>query len=224
MKTTKFLALAILLISAGAFHAAQAQEHPKKAEHPTKTEHPAKAEHPTKTEHPTKAEHPSHAEHPTKTEHPGNAGDLISVASHTGEFKTFISAIEAAGLINKLQGKGPFTIFAPTDDAFAKLPAGMMEDLLKPANKAKLAGLLANHVVPGTIMAANVKTMKATNVSGQDLNIQVNDGMVTVDEARVVHADLAATNGVIHAIDMVIIPAPHGEHPASDKPKDHPAH
>ena len=200
MKTTKFVALVALLISAGVFLAAQAQEHP------------------------TKSEHPSKAEHPSTTEHPGNEGNIIARASGVGEFKTFISAVQTAGLVEELQGKGPFTIFVPTNDAFAKLPDGMMEDLLKPANKAQLAGLLANHVVPGKIMVANIKTMKATNVSGHDLNIQVSDDMVTVNNARVVQGDLVGTNGVIHAIDSVIIPAPPVESAASETPKDHPAH
>jgi len=194
MKTTKFVALAVLLILPGTVLTAQAQDHPSKGEHPS------------------------------SAEHPGKEGGIISVAAGADEFKTFISAVHAAGLENKLQGKGPFTIFAPTDDAFAKLPDGMVEDLLKPANKAQLAGLLANHVVPGKIMTADIKTMKATNVSGQDLNIQVDGDLVTVDNCRVVQADLVATNGVIHAIDTVIIPAPPLEKAASEAPKDHPAH
>ena len=206
MKTIKFVALAVLLISAGAFHSAQAQEHPTKKEHPGKTEHPAKTEHPSKSEHPAKA------------------GDIMAIASSAGEFKTLVTAIQAAGLEDKFRSKGPFTVFAPTDEAFAKLPAGTLEDLFKPANKAKLAGLLANHVVPGKIMTADVKTMKAANISGQDLDIKVGHGTMIVNNARVVQADLAATNGVIHAIDTVIIPAPAGEHPTSEKPKDHPAH
>ena len=188
MKTTKFVALAILLILPGTFLTAQAQEHPSTAEHPIKE------------------------------------GGIIAIASGAGEFKTFISAVQAVGLENKLQGKGPFTIFAPTDAAFSKLPDGMMEDLLKPANKAQLAGLLANHVVPGKIMAEDIKTMKATNVSGQDLNIRVDGDVVTVDNCLVVQSDLVATNGVIHAIDTVIIPTPPVEKAASEHPKDHPAH
>ena len=194
MKTTKFVALAVLLISVGTVLVAQAQEHP------------------------------STTEHPAKAEHPGKEGNIIALASGVDEFKTFISAVQTAGLVEELQGKGPFTIFVPTDEAFAKLPDGMMEDLLKPANKAQLAGLLANHVVPGKIMIADIKTMKATNVSGQDLNIQVSDDGVTVNNARVVQADLVGTNGVVHAIDSVIIPAPPVDKAASDAPKDHPAH
>ena len=200
MKSITSIALAVLVISAGAFLVAQAQEHPTKKEHPTKTEHPTKAEHPAK------------------------GGDILAVASSSGEFKTFVSAIQAAGLVEKFQAKGPFTIFAPTDAAFAKLPKGTLEDLLKPANKAQLAGLLACHVVPGKLMAEDCKTMKATNVSGQDLNITVKDGVVRCDGAQVVKADLIATNGVIHAIDTVIIPAPPTDNAESEKPLDHPGH
>ena len=194
MKTTKFVALVVLLVTAGAFLVAQAHEHPAIPEDPTKTEHTA------------------------------IDGNIFAVASEAGEFKTLCTAIEAAGLVEKLEGKGPYTIFAPTDEAFAKLPDGTMEDLLKPANKAKLAGFLANLVVPGQCMAADLKNMKATNVNGQDLNIQVSDAGVSVNNAHVVQADLVATNGVIHAIDTVIIMEAPQEKAASEKPKDHPAH
>ncbi len=200
MKTTKFAALAVLLILAGAFLAAQAEEHPAKAEHPTKTEHPS------------------------KTGQTANGADIFAIVSSDDEFKTFATLIQAAGLEKELQGEGPFTCFAPTDDAFAKLPAGTLEDLLQPANKARLAGLLANHVVPGKIMAKDVKTMKAVNVSGEDLRLKVDDGVVCVNNARTVQADLVATNGVIHAIDSVIVPGPPAEKAASEEPKDHPAH
>ncbi len=99
-----------------------------------------------------------------------------------------------------------------------------MEDLLKPANRAMLAGILANHVVPGKIMAKDVKTMKASNINGHDLSVTFKDGFVCVDDAKVVQADIVATNGVLHGIDRVIMPAIAPEHPTSDKPKDHPAH
>jgi uncharacterized surface protein with fasciclin (FAS1) repeats len=194
MKATKLLSLAILLVSMGSFLAVQAQEHPTKKEHPSKTEHPAKE------------------------------GGIVSVAMGAGHFKTFLAAVKTCGLEDKLQSKGPFTIFAPTDEAFENLPAGTLDDLLKPANKAMLAGLLANHVVPGKILAKDIKSMKATNVSGVDLDIKVNDGVVTVNNAKVVQADISATNGVIHAIDTVLIPAPTAEKASSEHPKDHPAH
>lgn len=163
-------------------------------------------------------------EHPTKMEHPAKPGDILGIAAGAGNFKTFVTAVKAAGLVEKLQGEGPFTIFAPTDEAFAKLPEGTLEDLLQPANKARLAGLLACHVVPGKLMAADIKTMRATNVNGQDLNIMVHGGTVTVDDAKVVKADLVASNGVIHGIDSVIVPAPPAGKAESEKPKDHPAH
>ena len=105
-----------------------------------------------------------------------------------------------------LQGTGPFTVFAPTDEAFAKLPKGTVEDLLKPENKAKLVAILTYHVVAGKVMAADVKTMKAKTVNGKELDIIVADGHVTVDGAKVVKTDVAASNGVIHVIDTVVLP------------------
>ncbi len=172
--------------------------------------------------HDAKAEHPKNTEHQAQESHAAN--DLVAVATGAGHFSTLITAITAAGLLDELHGKGPYTIFAPTDEAFAKLPAGTLENLLEPANKAMLAGLLANHVVPGIIETAEMKTMKAVNISGQDLVIQIVDGVVTVNNARVVQADLIASNGVIHAIDAVIAPSPPAHDAASEKPKDHPAH
>ena len=151
-------------------------------------------------------------------------GDIVAVASGADNFKTLVTAIKAAGLVETLQGKGPFTVFAPTDEAFAKLPAGTLEDLLKPENKAKLAAILAYHVVPGKVMAADVKTMKAKTVNGQELSIKVKDGTVTVDNAGVVKTDVVAANGVIHVIDTVVLPPAPVANPAKAKPKDHPAH
>jgi uncharacterized surface protein with fasciclin (FAS1) repeats len=150
--------------------------------------------------------------------------DIVAVASGAGNFKTLVTAIKAAGLVETLQGTGPFTVFAPTDEAFAKLPAGTVEDLLKPENKAKLVAILTYHVVPGKIMAADVKTMKAKTVNGQELSIKVEDGKVTVDNAGVVKTDVAAANGVIHVIDAVVLPPAPAKDPAKAKPKDHPAH
>lgn len=151
-------------------------------------------------------------------------GDIVAVASGADNFKTLVTAIKAAGLVETLQGKGPFTVFAPTDEAFAKLPAGTVEDLLKPENKAKLVAILTYHVVPGKVMAADVKTKKAKTVNGQALSIKVADGNVTVDNAKVVKTDVAAANGVIHVIDAVLLPAAPVADPAKAKPKDHPAH
>jgi uncharacterized surface protein with fasciclin (FAS1) repeats len=132
--------------------------------------------------------------------------DIVAVASGAGDFNTLVAAVKAAGLVETLQGPGPFTVFAPTDAAFAKLPKGTVEDLLKPENKAKLASILTYHVVAGKVMAADVKTMKAKTVNGQSLDIKVTDGTVTVDDAKVVKTDVAASNGVIHVIDSVVLP------------------
>ena len=142
----------------------------------------------------------SHAESAAKQK------DLITVASSAGTFNTLVAAVKAAGLVETLQGDGPFTVFAPTDTAFAKLPKGTVEDLLKPENKEKLAAILTCHVVAGKVMAADVKTMKAKTVNGKELDIRVTDGQVTVDSAKVVKTDVAASNGVIHVIDSVLMP------------------
>lgn len=132
--------------------------------------------------------------------------DIVAVASGAENFKTLVAAVKAAGLVKTLQGEGPFTVFAPTDEAFAKLPAGTVEDLLKPENREKLAAILKYHVVPGKVMAADVKTMEARTVQGQKVKLAVSSEGVTVDNAKVVKADLLAENGVIHVIDRVILP------------------
>ena len=132
--------------------------------------------------------------------------DIVAVAAGNGSFNTLVAALKAAGLVETLQGPGPFTVFAPTDEAFAKLPKGTVEDLLKPENKAKLVAILTYHVVAGKVMAADVKTMKAKTVNGQSLNLKVAGGAVTVNNAKVVMTDVAASNGVIHVIDTVVLP------------------
>jgi uncharacterized surface protein with fasciclin (FAS1) repeats len=133
--------------------------------------------------------------------------DIVDTAVAAGSFNTLATALKAAGLVETLKGPGPFTVFAPTDEAFAKLPAGTLESLLKPENKAKLAGILTYHVVPGKVMAADVvKLTSAKTVNGQSVKIAVKDGKVTVDGANVVKTDIAASNGVIHVIDAVILP------------------
>lgn len=136
----------------------------------------------------------------------GSCKDIVAVASGAGSFNTLVAAVKAAGLVETLQGKGPFTVFAPTDEAFAKLPAGTVEELLKPENKEKLAGILTYHVLSGKVLAADVKTMEAKTVQGQSLNLAVTDSGVTVDSAKVVKTDVMASNGVIHVIDSVILP------------------
>jgi uncharacterized surface protein with fasciclin (FAS1) repeats len=133
--------------------------------------------------------------------------DIVETAVAAGSFKTLAKALQAADLVTTLKGAGPFTVFAPTDEAFAKLPAGTLEDLLKPENKAKLQRILTYHVVPGKVMASDVvKMQSAKAVSGDTLSIASRDGSVTVDKAHVVKTDIAASNGVIHVIDTVILP------------------
>lgn len=132
--------------------------------------------------------------------------DIVAIAAGADNFKTLVAAVKAAGLVETLQGAGPFTVFAPTDEAFAKLPAGTLEELLKPENKAKLTAILTYHVVPGKVMAADVKTMKAKTVNGKELSVEVKDGKVTVDGANVVKTDIVGSNGVIHVIDAVVLP------------------
>jgi uncharacterized surface protein with fasciclin (FAS1) repeats len=132
--------------------------------------------------------------------------NIVEVATSAGNFKTLVAAISAAGLAETLSGPGPFTVFAPTDEAFAKLPAGTVEDLLKPENKAKLVAILTYHVLPGKVVAANVKTSSPKTVNGKELEIIVKGGKVTVGGANVIATDVAASNGVIHAIDAVVLP------------------
>jgi uncharacterized surface protein with fasciclin (FAS1) repeats len=135
------------------------------------------------------------------------AADIVDTAVAAGSFKTLAKALDAAGLVQTLKGPGPFTVFAPTDEAFAKLPAGTLEMLLKPENKTKLQRILTSHVVAGKVMAADVVKMKsATAVSGYPLAIVQRNGAVTVANATVVKTDVAASNGVIHVIDAVIVP------------------
>ncbi|MEY4820878.1 MAG: hypothetical protein RLY72_530 [Planctomycetota bacterium] len=132
---------------------------------------------------------------------------IVETAVANGNFKTLVAAVQAAGLVETLNGKGPFTVFAPTDAAFAKLPAGTLEMLLKPENKAKLAAILTYHVVSGSVKAADVVKLKyAGTVNGQRVDIKVDGAKVTVDGAAVTATDIACSNGVIHVIDTVILP------------------
>jgi uncharacterized surface protein with fasciclin (FAS1) repeats len=131
---------------------------------------------------------------------------VVAVASEAGNFKTLVSAIKAAGLSEKLSGKGPFTVFAPTDEAFAKLPAGTVDNLLKPENKQKLTDLLTYHVVQGKVMAADVKTGPVKTVNGKEVELKSENGKVTVGKAQVTKADVDAFNGVIHVVDTVLMP------------------
>ena len=134
------------------------------------------------------------------------AGTIVDVAAANPDFGTLVAAVKAAGLAETLSGKGPFTVFAPTDAAFAKLPAGTVEDLLKPENKAKLAAVLTYHVVAGKVSAADVvKLDNATTVNGKSVEITVTGGNVMIDEATVTATDIKASNGIIHVIDTVIL-------------------
>ena len=153
---------------------------------------------------------PALADHPKGSEHPGSAAeakgkDIVDTAVAAGSFNTLATALKAAGLVETLKGKGPFTVFAPTDDAFKKLPAGTLEKLL--ADKAQLTKVLTYHVVAGKVMAADVvKLTSAKTVEGSEVKIAVANGAVKVNDANVVKTDIGASNGVIHVIDTVILP------------------
>ncbi len=131
------------------------------------------------------------------------AQDIVDVAVKAGSFKTLVAAVQAAGLVDTLKGPGPFTVFAPTDEAFAKIPKATLDGLLK--DKAALAKILTYHVVSGKVMAADVKAGKVKSVQGQELTVKT-DGGVMVDGAKVTATDIAASNGVIHVIDTVMLP------------------
>ena len=132
------------------------------------------------------------------------AADIVDTATSAGQFTTLIAALEKADLVDTLKGSGPYTVFAPTDAAFAKLPKGTLEGLMK--DKEKLAAVLTYHVVPGKVMAADVKPGSVKTVQGQSLRVATKNDGVTVDDARVVKTDIAASNGVIHVIDSVVLP------------------
>jgi uncharacterized surface protein with fasciclin (FAS1) repeats len=133
--------------------------------------------------------------------------DIVDTAASAGSFNTLVAAVKAADLVDTLKGEGPFTVFAPTDEAFAKLPKGTLEDLLKPENKAKLQSILTYHVVPGMVMAEDVAGISmAKTANGQSFKISMKDGSVYVDNAKVLKTDILCSNGVIHVIDSVILP------------------
>ncbi|MGK0184976.1 MAG: putative surface protein with fasciclin (FAS1) repeats [Verrucomicrobiales bacterium] len=139
-------------------------------------------------------------------EKPASEQTVVEIAAGNDSFKTLVAAVKAAGLAETLSGDGPFTVFAPTDEAFAKLPKGTLESLLKPEAKEKLAAILTYHVVAGKVMAADVKPGKVKTVNGKEFEIKVKDGTVMVDGAKVVKTDIVGKNGVIHVIDAVILP------------------
>ena len=133
--------------------------------------------------------------------------DIVDTAAADGRFQTLVAAVTAAELVDTLKGEGPFTVFAPTDDAFAKLPAGTLDELLKPENKQALTDILLYHVVAGSVMAADVVNLEsATTVLGKDVAIKVDMGNVYINEAQVVITDIETSNGIIHVIDSVILP------------------
>jgi uncharacterized surface protein with fasciclin (FAS1) repeats len=133
--------------------------------------------------------------------------NVVDTAMAAGQFKTLTAAINAAGLAETLKGPGPFTVFAPTDEAFAKLPAGTVEDLLKPENRERLAAILTYHVVPGAVTASQAMQLAgAETVSGQTIDISTSGNTVRVNDATVITADIPASNGIIHVIDTVILP------------------
>ncbi len=133
--------------------------------------------------------------------------DVVDTAVAAGQFQTLAAALDAAGLVETLKGPGPFTVFAPTDEAFAKLPAGTVENLLKPENKDQLVAILTYHVVPGAVMAAEVVGLdEAQTVNGKTLKLTSNGGTVMVNDAKVTATDISASNGVIHVIDSVVLP------------------
>lgn len=133
--------------------------------------------------------------------------DIVDTAVSAGQFTTLAAALDAAGLVETLKGPGPFTVFAPTDAAFAKLPAGTVENLLKPENKDQLTAILTYHVVPGTVMAKDVvKLDEAKTVNGEMVKVKVDGGNVMINDAKVTATDIATSNGVIHVVDTVILP------------------
>lgn len=135
-----------------------------------------------------------------------SAKNVVEIAIGSPDHTTLVAAVKAAGLVETLSGKGPFTVFAPTNAAFAKLPAGTVESLLKPENKDKLVAVLTYHVVPAKVMAADVKTGEAPTVNGKKLALKADAMGVTVNGAKVIAADLVGSNGVIHVVDTVILP------------------
>jgi uncharacterized surface protein with fasciclin (FAS1) repeats len=142
----------------------------------------------------------------TLTSTAASAADIVETAV-AGNFHTLVAAVKAAGLVDTLKGPGPFTVFAPTDEAFAKLPPGTLEDLLKPENKARLQSILTYHVVAGNVLGKEVvKLDSAKTVEGQSITITATNGGVMVDNAHVIKTDIVTSNGVIHVIDTVMLP------------------
>ena len=137
----------------------------------------------------------------------GHMADLVDTAIAADQFNTLATALEAAGLVETLKGQGPFTVFAPTDEAFSKIDQAILQDLLKPENKDKLTEILTYHVVPGKVMSSDIKgDMQPATVNGKIIDVKLTNGKVMINEATVIGVDVAATNGVIHIIDTVLLP------------------
>ena len=136
----------------------------------------------------------------------GSEHDIVDTAVEAGSFNTLVAAVKAADLVEALKGDGPFTVFAPSDEAFAKLPEGTVESLLLPENKSKLTAILTYHVVPGKILSADVKSGRVETLEGSQLLVSKKKGALMVDQAKIVATDVTASNGVIHVIDAVIMP------------------
>ena len=150
---------------------------------------------------------PAAAQYMSSKSYEGGDKDIVETAISAGSFETLVAAVQAAGLVETLQGEGPFTVFAPTDDAFAKLPEGTVESLLLPENREKLVAVLTYHVVPGRLMAKDVVGQSyLKTVQGEKIKIQVKDGQAWADKARIIKTDIETSNGVIHVIDAVILP------------------
>jgi len=147
------------------------------------------------------------AQHMVASSHAGSDKDIVETAVAAGSFQTLVAAVKAAGLVETLQGEGPFTVFAPTDEAFAKLPAGTVESLLKPENRDKLVAILTYHVVPGRLLASDVVGSEyLKTVQGQKIKVSLKGDKAMVDDAVILKTDIATSNGVIHVIDSVIVP------------------
>ncbi len=168
---------------------------------------PSSTSTPNSTPIPNSAPTPSSTSTPSSTT-PSATSNIVGVASANGNFKVLIKALKAAGLDKTLSGPGPFTVFAPTDKAFAALPAGTVESLLKPANKQKLVALLSYHVVSGQEKSTDLKSGSVPTLAGKPVTVKVQASGVTINNAKVVKADIAASNGVIHVIDKVLLPVP----------------
>ncbi len=150
---------------------------------------------------------PVSAQYMSSSKHEKSEKDIVETAIAAGSFETLVAAVKAAGLVETLQGDGPFTVFAPTDEAFAKLPAGTVESLLKPENRDKLIAVLTYHVVPGRLMAKDVVGEKyLKTVQGQKIKVSLKGDAAMVDDARIVKTDIETSNGVIHVIDSVMLP------------------